>query len=66
MYNLRKMKPATIMSQRLFGEMASFVLDDCGIDELHSVVGMDADTVFDPWCIHYLVSEMRHVITLRS
>ncbi|KAH9203656.1 chitin synthase-domain-containing protein [Leptodontidium sp. 2 PMI_412] len=58
MFNLRNENPATILSQRLFGEMASFVLDDCGIDNFHSIVGMDADTIFDPWCIYHLVSEL--------
>ncbi|KAF2273519.1 uncharacterized protein EI97DRAFT_383471 [Westerdykella ornata] len=60
MYNLRHERPATIMSQRLFGEMASFVLDDCEIDNFHSIVGMDADTVFDPWCIYHLIQEIRY------
>jgi chitin synthase len=48
------------MSNRLFGEMTSFVLDDCGINNFDQIVGMDADTVFDPWCIYYLISESRY------
>ena len=40
--------------------MTSFVLDDCGINNFDQIVGMDADTVFDPWCIYYLISESRY------
>ncbi|KAF2794230.1 glycosyltransferase family 2 protein [Melanomma pulvis-pyrius CBS 109.77] len=59
-FNLRNEKPETILSNRLFGEMTSFVLDDCGINNFHSIVGMDADTAFDPWCIYHLLSELRY------
>ncbi|CAN9304422.1 unnamed protein product [Alternaria alternata] len=59
-FNQRHERPTTIMSNRLFGEMTSFVLDDCGINNFDQIVGMDADTVFDPWCIYYLISESRY------
>jgi chitin synthase len=40
--------------------MSSFTLDECHITNFHSIVGMDADTVFDPWCIYHLISELRY------
>lgn len=60
-FNNREKSPATISSPKLFGEMASFVLDDCGMDDVSALVGMDADTVFDPLCISELIKESRYV-----
>lgn len=58
-FNNRAQTPATIFSTSLFGELASFILDDCGIEHVDALVGMDADTVFDPICISELIKESR-------
>jgi hypothetical protein len=60
-FNNRAHTPATIFSAALFGEMASFILDDCGIEHVSALVGMDADTVFDTICIAELIKESRYV-----
>ncbi|KAF2848143.1 glycosyltransferase family 2 protein [Plenodomus tracheiphilus IPT5] len=59
-FNQRFQSPKTIFSNEFFGEMASFSLDTCGIHKFDQIVGMDADSVFDPWCIWYLLDEMRY------
>ncbi|KAH8653564.1 chitin synthase-domain-containing protein [Xylariales sp. PMI_506] len=63
-FNNRLEKPATILSPALFGEMASFVLDDCGVAHIDALVGMDADTVFDPICVSELIKESRYPRTV--
>ncbi|KAH9877748.1 hypothetical protein J1614_002965 [Plenodomus biglobosus] len=59
-FNQRSQNPQTIFSNEFFGEMACFSIDNCGIGNFDQIVGMDADSVFDPWCIWYLLDEMRY------
>jgi chitin synthase len=49
-YNVHAERPETIFSPKFFGFMASF-LKESGIDNVDHLVGMDADTVFDDYCI---------------
>ncbi|KAH9871478.1 hypothetical protein IAQ61_005657, partial [Plenodomus lingam] len=59
-FNKRMESPKTIFSNEFFGEMTCFSLEDCDIDNFDQIFGMDADSVFDPWCIWYLLDEMRY------
>ncbi|KAJ9240907.1 CAZyme family GT2 [Paecilomyces variotii] len=62
-YNVRAEHPETIFSPRFFGFMASF-LKEAGIDNVDHLVGMDADTVFDDYCISELLKESRYPHTV--
>jgi chitin synthase len=61
-FNLRNMRPATIFTPRLFGEMAYFLLDDCKMHNVFGLVGLDADTVLDSRCVYELLKESRLVV----
>ncbi|CAK3806006.1 Hypothetical predicted protein [Lecanosticta acicola] len=56
-FNLRREQPDTIMSPEFFDTMCAFIQDQAHIDHVDDLVGMDADTYFDPECISNLVQE---------
>lgn len=62
-YNVHAERPETIFSPKFFGFMASF-LKESGIDNVDHLVGMDADTVFDDYCISELLKESRYPHTV--
>ncbi|SMR64450.1 unnamed protein product [Zymoseptoria tritici ST99CH_3D1] len=58
-FNRRQEKPATIMNQEYFDTMASWMLQDAGIEHVDDLIGMDADTVFADECAYELVQTSR-------
>lgn len=60
-FNRRLETPKSILSPRLFAEMATFLLDDCGMDSVFAIVGLDADTILDSNCVYELMNELRLV-----
>lgn len=63
-FNRRQHMPQTILSPRLFAEMASFLLHDCAMDNVFAIVGIDADTILDSNCVYELMQELRSADTL--
>ncbi|KAI5793331.1 chitin synthase-domain-containing protein [Geopyxis carbonaria] len=63
-FNRRAENPAVIFSPRFFGEMASFLANDAGIDNVTHLIGMDADTVFAEDCIYELLQQSRYKHTV--
>ncbi|KAJ5613846.1 hypothetical protein N7528_007500 [Penicillium herquei] len=60
-FNIRDRNPDTLLSRRLFTELSSFMLNDCGISKVSCLVGMDADTYFEEMCVAELLKESRSV-----
>jgi chitin synthase len=58
-FNIRAQNPQTRLSQSLFSELSSFLINDCGIKKASCLVGMDADTYFDDVCVAELLKESR-------
>ncbi|KAJ6010049.1 hypothetical protein N7522_005065 [Penicillium canescens] len=58
-FNIRAENPQTRLSQSLFSELSSFLINDCGIKKVCCLVGMDADTYFDELCVAELLKESR-------
>lgn len=63
-YNVRAERPKVIFSQSFFGEMASFLANDVGIDNVSCLIGMDGDTVFADNCVAELLKESHHANTV--
>jgi chitin synthase len=58
-FNIRTENPQTRLSQTLFTELSSFLINDCGIENVSCLVGMDADTYFHKTCVAELLKESR-------
>lgn len=58
-FNLRDQNPDTIMSPEFFKTMCAFIEDQARLDRVDDLIGMDADTYFDPDCIGKLVQGSR-------
>lgn len=58
-YNRRFEKPDTIMNQEYFDTMATWLSEDAGFERVDSLIGMDADTVFDDVCAYELIQSSR-------
>lgn len=62
-FNIRHTKPTVIMSNSLFVRMTSF-LETSGLSSVDSLIGMDADTVFEDDCVKTLVDESHYPNTV--
>ncbi|KAJ5708764.1 hypothetical protein N7488_008565 [Penicillium malachiteum] len=63
-FNIRDQNPQTRLSKKLFKDLSSFMLKDCGIKNVSCLVGMDADTYFDDMCVAELLKESRYPDTV--
>jgi chitin synthase len=63
-FNKREQHPQVIFSPDFFSQMASFLVIDASISNVVHLIGMDADTIFDPTCISELLKESRYPHTV--
>ena len=63
-FNIRTTRPAVIFSAYFFGVMASWLAFGASIDRADIIVGMDADTFFEPSCISELLKQSHYVNTV--
>jgi cellulose synthase/poly-beta-1,6-N-acetylglucosamine synthase-like glycosyltransferase len=56
-FNIRKRQPKVVFSPYLFSTLSSWLVHEVGVQNVDVLIGMDADTVFDPGCIAELVKE---------
>jgi chitin synthase len=63
-YNIRANRPAVIFSAYFFGVMSSFLSLGAGMDKADLIIGMDADTFFEPACISELLKESHYLNTV--
>jgi chitin synthase len=58
-HSILQTSSSTIFSRKFFSSMSDWLRQDVGMDEVDSLIGMDADTVFDRNCISELLRESR-------
>lgn len=58
-FNIRQERPEVIFSQRFFATMARFLLEEANTTHVDHLIGMDADTEFDLYCVSNLLKESR-------
>lgn len=63
-FNRRLDTPPTVFTPLFFNELANFLIDDADIYHADSLIGMDADTVFDENCISILIEESHYKNTV--
>lgn len=63
-FNTRSGTQDGIFSPAFFRALASFLLNDAGIDHVTLLIGMDADTIFEDTCISELLKQSRYVGTV--
>jgi chitin synthase len=63
-FNIRATRPAVIQSPYFFGLMASFLTLKAGFSKVDVLIGMDADTYFEPTCISELLKQSHYVNTV--
>jgi len=62
-FNIRETRPAVILSAYFFGVMVSF-LREAGFSKVDILIGMDADTFFEPSCISELIKQSHYKNTV--
>lgn len=63
-FNRRAERPKVIFRPPFFKHMCHWLLVEAGINHCEYLIGMDADTVFDPTCIEELVKESHYANTV--
>lgn len=63
-FNIRNENPQVIFSPQFFGEMASYLIKEGGMENVTHLIGMDADTVFADDCISELLKESYYPHTI--
>ena len=62
-FNIRDTRPAVIMSEYLFLLLSGFLLS-AGITNVDLLIGMDADTFFEPACVSELIKQSHYKHTI--
>ncbi|CAG8975252.1 hypothetical protein HYALB_00007952 [Hymenoscyphus albidus] len=62
-FNIRQSKPAVILSSFFFDLMVAFLLQ-AGFSRVDILIGMDADTFFEPACISELIKQSHYKHTV--
>jgi len=60
----RVIRPDSIFSPQVFDALSTWLVQDAEIKSVDHMVGIDADTVFHPRCIQYLLEEARRPGTI--
>lgn len=63
-FNIRTTRPAVIFSPYFFGAMVSFLSLEARFSRADVIIGMDADTFFDPACVSELLKQSHYVSTV--
>lgn len=63
-FNIRRTSPKHIFSPQLFNSLSTWLTQDCDVDFVDHLIGMDADTIFDTDCIFQLLKESRYPNTV--
>ncbi|CAG8951526.1 hypothetical protein HYFRA_00007442 [Hymenoscyphus fraxineus] len=58
-HNSRHERPRTIFNPETFNTLSTWLFEAAKIDVVDHIIGIDADTVFHPSCIKYMVEEAR-------